>query len=73
MAKLGQLFFVNAYSNKDSVHENKVKEFSLGLEFNFMSFDLHDTKKKVTPYFSFLLEKKLETTSFNKQEENVFS
>jgi hypothetical protein len=30
--------------------ENKVKEFSLGLEFNFMAFDLHDTKKKVTPY-----------------------
>jgi len=24
--KLGQLFFVNAYSNKDSVHVNKVKE-----------------------------------------------
>lgn len=24
--KLGQLFFVNAYSNKDSVHENKVRE-----------------------------------------------
>jgi hypothetical protein len=30
--------------------ENKVREFSMGLEFNFMAFDLHDGKKKVTPY-----------------------
>ena len=30
--------------------ENKVKEFSMGFEFNFLSFDLHDTKSKVTPY-----------------------
>ena len=30
--------------------ENKVKEFSAGLEFNFMDFDLHDSKTKVSPY-----------------------
>lgn len=30
--------------------ENSVKEFSAGLEFNFMDFDLHDSNTKVTPY-----------------------
>ena len=30
--------------------ENSVKEFSAGLEFNFMDFDLHDSKTKVSPY-----------------------
>lgn len=35
---------------RGNAFENKVKEFSLGLEFNFMEFDLHDTKKKVSPY-----------------------
>ncbi|WP_396142791.1 DUF6089 family protein [Flavobacterium sp.] len=35
---------------RENTFENKVKEFSLGLEFNFMDFDLHDGKKKVTPY-----------------------
>ena len=30
--------------------ENSIKEFSAGMEFNFMDFDLHDGKKKITPY-----------------------
>ena len=30
--------------------ENSVKEFSAGLEFNFMDFDLHDSKTKISPY-----------------------
>ncbi len=30
--------------------ENSVKEFSAGLEFNFMDFDLHDFKKKDCNY-----------------------
>ncbi|KAF2329440.1 type IX secretion system protein PorG [Flavobacterium daemonense] len=30
--------------------ENKVKEFSAGIEFNFFDFNLHDYHTKVTPY-----------------------
>lgn len=30
--------------------ENSVKEFSAGLEFNFLEFDLHDSDPKMTPY-----------------------
>jgi len=30
--------------------ENKVKEFSAGLEFNFMDFNLHDGDPKISPY-----------------------
>jgi hypothetical protein len=30
--------------------ENNIKELSLGLEFNFFDFNLHDGKRKVTPY-----------------------
>ena len=30
--------------------KNSVKEFSAGLEFNFLDFDLHDSKTMVTPY-----------------------
>lgn len=30
--------------------KNSVKEFSAGLEFNFMDFDLHDSDSKVSPY-----------------------
>jgi len=30
--------------------ENSIKEVSLGLEFNFFDFNLHDVKKKFTPY-----------------------
>jgi hypothetical protein len=30
--------------------ENTVKELSLGLEFNFFDFNLHDMRNKITPY-----------------------
>jgi hypothetical protein len=30
--------------------ENSVKEFSLGLEFNFFDFNLHQMEQKITPY-----------------------
>ena len=30
--------------------ENGIKELSLGMEFNFFDFNLHDGRKKVTPY-----------------------
>ena len=30
--------------------ENNLKEFSLGLEFNFFDFNLHQLKTKITPY-----------------------
>ena len=30
--------------------ENEIKELSLGLEFNFFDFNLHEIKTKVTPY-----------------------
>lgn len=30
--------------------KNSVKEFSAGLEFNFMDFDLHDSDTKISPY-----------------------
>lgn len=30
--------------------KNSVKEFSAGLEFNFMNFDLHDSDPKISPY-----------------------
>ena len=30
--------------------ENSVKEVSLGLEFNFFDFNLHEVKRKLTPY-----------------------
>jgi hypothetical protein len=30
--------------------ENSIKEVSLGLEFNFFDFNLHETEKKITPY-----------------------
>jgi hypothetical protein len=30
--------------------ENSVKELSLGLEFNFFDFNLHDDKRKISPY-----------------------
>lgn len=30
--------------------ENTVDEFSAGLEFNFLDFDLHDSRKAITPY-----------------------
>ena len=30
--------------------KNNIKEFSAGLEFNFLDFDLHDNKNTTTPY-----------------------
>ncbi len=30
--------------------KNNIKEFSAGLEFNFFDFNLHDSKRKITPY-----------------------
>lgn len=30
--------------------ENSLKEVSLGLEFNFFDFNLHEVKRKITPY-----------------------
>lgn len=30
--------------------ENHIHDFSLGMEFNFLDFDLHDSKKVFTPY-----------------------
>ena len=30
--------------------ENNIKEVSLGLEFNFFDFNLHESKRKVSPY-----------------------
>lgn len=30
--------------------ENSIKEVSLGLEFNFFDFNLHEVKRKITPY-----------------------
>lgn len=30
--------------------DNTIKELSLGLEFNFFDFDLHDLKRQITPY-----------------------
>lgn len=35
---------------RDYDFENTVREFSLGLEFNFFEFDLHELKTQVTPY-----------------------
>jgi hypothetical protein len=30
--------------------KNNIKEFSAGIEFNFLEFDLHDSKNTITPY-----------------------
>lgn len=35
---------------RDYDFENSVKELSLGLEFNFFDFNLHELERKVTPY-----------------------
>lgn len=35
---------------RDYRFENNIKEVSLGLEFNFFDFNLHDTERKLTPY-----------------------
>ena len=35
---------------RDLKFENSIKEFSAGLEFNFLDFNLHDQRTKFTPY-----------------------
>lgn len=35
---------------RDFSFKNSIKEFSLGIEFNFLDFDLHDSKDYFTPY-----------------------
>ncbi len=35
---------------RDYDFENNLKEISLGFEFNFFDFNLHDSRRKVTPY-----------------------
>lgn len=35
---------------RDFEFENTIKELSLGLEFNFFEFNLHETEPKLTPY-----------------------
>ena len=39
-----------AKNQRDLSFENHVKEFSAGLEFNFLDFNLHDQERKFTPY-----------------------
>ena len=41
---------VPARKSRDYKFENELKEVSLGLEFNFFDFNLHDDKPKFTPY-----------------------
>jgi hypothetical protein len=41
---------VPARKSRDYRFENELKEVSLGLEFNFFDFNLHDDKPKFTPY-----------------------
>ena len=40
----------NARIQRDLDFINNIKEFSLGMEFNFFDFNLHDFKNKITPY-----------------------
>lgn len=37
--------------NRRYAVDNTLQELSLGLEFNFMNFNLHNFEKKITPYF----------------------
>jgi len=37
-------------TQRDYNFENNIKEVSLGLEFNFFDFNLHDFEPKITPY-----------------------
>ena len=39
-----------AKQQRDLAFENNIKEFSAGLEFNFLDFNLHDQQPKFTPY-----------------------
>lgn len=37
-------------NQRDLTFENTIKEFSAGLEFNFLDFNLHSGETKITPY-----------------------
>lgn len=37
-------------NQRDYAFENSIKEVSLGLEFNFFDFNLHNMDRKITPY-----------------------
>ncbi|MFD2909871.1 DUF6089 family protein [Flavobacterium ardleyense] len=37
---------------RNNSFKNNIKEFSAGMEFNFMDFDLHTSDKVITPYVS---------------------
>lgn len=39
-----------ARQERDYDFENSIKEVSLGLEFDFLDFNLHDSNPKITPY-----------------------
>ncbi len=41
---------VPARQIRDYEFENSLKEVSLGMEFNFFDFNLHDSRTKITPY-----------------------
>lgn len=41
---------VNGRKERGYNFENNIKEFSVGLEFNFFDFNLHDIDRKITPY-----------------------
>lgn len=41
---------VPARNQRGYKFKNEIKEFSIGLEFDFFDFNLHDGKKKITPY-----------------------
>lgn len=41
---------VSGRKQRDNSFENTVKELSLGLEFNFFDFNLHEPQFKITPY-----------------------
>lgn len=50
------------------VFENSLKEIAIGLEFSFFDFNLHDSKKKITPYvatgLSYFFDKYTLTSEF---------
>lgn len=41
---------IPARQMRDYDFENNLKEVSLGMEFNFFDFNLHDSRTKITPY-----------------------
>lgn len=41
---------MNSRKKRNLSFENNIKEFSAGLEFNFLDFNLHEFGRKITPY-----------------------